>query len=163
MRKLTKITAILVMVPCLVATAIELLSLVFQKPLLKLFYNYEGDISSYFPVCKTVYLLISLILAILVFRSSMKMSNNAKTICIFTVVFFVVAPIIFSFLQQIEMSILITRVGIDEIAASNSLSNIMSYITSPLQTISHFASCILLGVKLAESQTFIVSDNINQQ
>ena len=152
MRKATKITAIIALASALAAVTIELIAFVFQKPLIKLFYNFDIDSIMLIPITGILSILLTVGLTIAVFCSTRKKSPSAaRKICLVTVIIFLLAPILFTVLNAFENYVYQEMYSASAIAARSIYTNYLNVFTSPFLRLNQTAVCILLGLEIADS------------
>lgn len=152
MRKATKITAIIALASALAALTFELIAFVLQKPLIKLFYNFDLDNMMIIPITGILSILLTTGLTIAVFCSSMKKTPSAAwKICLITVIILLVTPFIFTFLNTFETSLFSKANSASAIGARSIFLSYLNLFTAPFLRVNQAAVCILLGLQIADS------------
>lgn len=152
MRKATKITAIIALASALAALVIELIAFVLQKPIIKIFGNFDTDNITVIWITGIFSILLTVGLTIAVFWTTMKKSpSSAMKICLVTVILLLTTPILFSFLNAFENSAYSEANSVSAVAARSIFLNYLNVFTSPFLRLNQTAVCILLGLQIADS------------
>lgn len=153
MRRITKILTIVAFASGLLAGVSELLLIVFQKPILKVFNNLQGNTSMCIPKVNVVETILSVILVVLFFDITMRQSSGkSKKICLVLVIFFFAGRIIFDIAESVEMTVLTRINGAEQLVVYSSLRRVIDLVKLPFTSLCSMSVCIVLGLQIADSQ-----------